>query len=120
MHLAGLRRATGKSQRQLAELLCLLSGTQSVTRNEVSRWERGARVPEVWLPRIAQALGIPLREMEQAAIPSGRGDLARRVGDRRRGAVRWRHRPAGLGVIASRPGRLIAWSSGWWSWWPHG
>jgi transcriptional regulator with XRE-family HTH domain len=67
VYLAGLRRAAGKSQRQLAELLCLLSGTQSVTRNEVSRWERGARVPEVWLPWLAQALAVPLRELEQAA-----------------------------------------------------
>lgn len=73
VYLAGLRRAAGKSQRQLAELLCLLSGTQSVTRNEVSRWERGGRVPDVWLPWLAQALAIPLQEMEQAAAYA-RGD----------------------------------------------
>ncbi|MFF1548719.1 helix-turn-helix domain-containing protein [Streptomyces sp. NPDC058291] len=67
VYLAGLRRAAGKSQRQLAGLLCALSGTASVTRNEVSRWERGARVPEAWLPCLAQAFGVPLLELEQAA-----------------------------------------------------
>ncbi|MFJ9217873.1 helix-turn-helix domain-containing protein [Streptomyces sp. NPDC102383] len=73
VYLAGLRRATGKSQRRLAELLCDVSGTQSVTRNEVSRWERGGRVPEVWLPWLSQVLAVPLRELEQAASYA-RGD----------------------------------------------
>lgn len=78
VYLAGLRRATDKSQRQLAALLCDVSGTQSVTRNEVSRWERGGRVPEVWLPWLAQVLAVPLREMEQAAAYA-RGDERARL-----------------------------------------
>ncbi|MET9494303.1 helix-turn-helix transcriptional regulator [Streptomyces sp. NPDC006552] len=78
VYLAGLRRAAGKSQRQLAGLLCAVSGTQSVTRNEVSRWERGSRVPEVWLPWLAQVLAVPLREMEQAAAYA-RGDERARL-----------------------------------------
>lgn len=45
-HLARLRRDRGKSQRQLAAELCALSGVQSVTRNDVSRWECGGSVPE--------------------------------------------------------------------------
>ncbi|MFD9075462.1 helix-turn-helix transcriptional regulator [Streptomyces lasiicapitis] len=73
VYLAGLRRAAGKSQRQLAALLCDVSGTQSVTRTEVSRWERGRRVPEVWLPWLAQLFAVPLQEMEQAAAYA-RGD----------------------------------------------
>ncbi|MBP5876753.1 helix-turn-helix transcriptional regulator [Streptomyces sp. LBUM 1477] len=66
-HIARLRRASGKSQRQLAAELCALSGVQSVTRNEVSRWERGGRVPEAWLRFLARALDAPAVELERAA-----------------------------------------------------
>ncbi|MFD0395455.1 helix-turn-helix domain-containing protein [Streptomyces nogalater] len=65
--LSGLRRDSGRSQRQFAAVLCAVSGAQSITRNEVSRWERGKRIPDVWLPTFAQVLGVPLRELEQAA-----------------------------------------------------
>ncbi|MER7216471.1 MULTISPECIES: helix-turn-helix domain-containing protein [Streptomyces] len=66
-YLAGLRRNSGRSQRQFAAALCAVSGAQSITRNEVSRWERGERIPDVWLPVSAQVLGVPLHELEQAA-----------------------------------------------------
>nr|WP_199484874.1 helix-turn-helix domain-containing protein [Actinomadura craniellae] len=66
-YLAGLRRRSGRSQRQFAAALCAVSGAQSITWNEVSRWERGERIPDVWLPTFAQVLGVPLRELEQAA-----------------------------------------------------
>ncbi|MDT0476890.1 helix-turn-helix transcriptional regulator [Streptomyces sp. DSM 41014] len=72
-YLAGLRRATGKSQRQLAAVLCSLSGTQSVTRTEVSRWERGGRIPDVWLPYLAAALATPETQLRQA-VAYARGD----------------------------------------------
>ncbi|MYR56319.1 helix-turn-helix domain-containing protein [Streptomyces sp. SID625] len=72
-YLAGLRRHSGRSQRQFAAVLCSVSGAQSITRNEVSRWERGERIPDVWLPTFAQVLGVPLRELEQAAAYA-RGD----------------------------------------------
>ncbi|MFI0242996.1 helix-turn-helix domain-containing protein [Streptomyces sp. NPDC016845] len=80
VYLAGLRRATGKSQRQVAALLCAVSGTQSVTRTEVSRWERGRRVPDVWLPWLAQLLAVPLRELEQAAAYARGEEWARLPG----------------------------------------
>ncbi|MFE9251335.1 helix-turn-helix domain-containing protein [Streptomyces sp. NPDC007088] len=73
-YLAGLRRHSGRSQRQFAAVLCAVSGAQSITRNEVSRWERGERVPDVWLPAFAQVFGVPLRELEQAAAYA-RGDV---------------------------------------------
>lgn len=72
-YLAQLRRDARRSQRQLAELLCRISGTASVTRNEVSRWERGERVPDVWLPALAVALDVPLQTLERAATHA-RGD----------------------------------------------
>ena len=73
-HLARLRRDAGKSQRQLAAELCALSGVGSVTRNEVSRWERGGRVPEAWLRFLARALNVPVPELERAAAYA-RGDV---------------------------------------------
>ncbi|WP_328731127.1 helix-turn-helix domain-containing protein [Streptomyces caniferus] len=72
-YLASLRRHSGRSQRQFAAVLCAGSGAQSITRNEVSRWERGERIPDVWLPTFAQVLGMPLHELEQAAAYA-RGD----------------------------------------------
>ncbi|MEV0324593.1 helix-turn-helix domain-containing protein [Streptomyces sp. NPDC050658] len=79
-YLAALRRSTGKSQRQLAAQLCLLSGTQSVTRNEVSRWERGARAPGPWLSILSQALRVPLADLEQAAAYARGEESARPPG----------------------------------------
>lgn len=66
-YLARLRRDAHKSQRQLAAMLCAVSGTQSLTRNEISRWERGERIPESRLPFIAEVLGVPVGELERAA-----------------------------------------------------
>jgi transcriptional regulator with XRE-family HTH domain len=66
-YLARLRGDARKSQRQLASALCVISGTSSLTRHEISRWERGERVPDVWLPALATALGVPLDDLERAA-----------------------------------------------------
>ncbi|MBL1095544.1 helix-turn-helix domain-containing protein [Streptomyces coffeae] len=73
-YLARLRRDAHKSQRQLAAMLCAVSGTHSLTRNEVSRWERGERIPESWLLFIAEVLGVPVGELERAAAYA-RGEL---------------------------------------------
>lgn len=60
-----LRRALGYSQGRLAEVLCELSGSPTVTREYVSRWERGERTPaRYWLPLVAAALQVPLRTLE--------------------------------------------------------
>lgn len=44
--LARLRRARGRSQQALAAELCAASGVPTLSRHEVSRWERQLRVPE--------------------------------------------------------------------------
>lgn len=72
-HLASLRRGAGLSQRSLALRLCAVAGIITLTRNEVSRWERGGRIPDAWLPPLAQELGVTLHELEQAAAYA-RGD----------------------------------------------
>ncbi|MEV4251960.1 AAA family ATPase [Spirillospora sp. NPDC049652] len=64
-YLARLRG--DRSQRQQADLLCSLSGKATLTRNEVSRWERGERIPDDWLPYIARASDVPLSVIEAKA-----------------------------------------------------
>ncbi|ANH91697.1 hypothetical protein A8713_11360 [Streptomyces sp. SAT1] len=66
-HLASLRAGVGLSQRSLAHRLCAVAGITTLTRNEVSRWERGGRIPDAWLPPLAQVLGQPLGALEREA-----------------------------------------------------
>ncbi|MFE9763824.1 helix-turn-helix domain-containing protein [Streptomyces sp. NPDC005808] len=77
-YLARLRRDARLSQRALADRLCTVSGVASVTRNEVSRWERGDRVPGAWLPALATVLGARLETLEAAAAYA-RGETAGRL-----------------------------------------
>ena len=45
----------------------------TVTRYEVSRWERGERIPSgYWLSWLAVALDVPLEQLERAAAASRR------------------------------------------------
>ncbi|MGK5551628.1 AAA family ATPase [Actinomadura kijaniata] len=55
------------SQRAAAALLCDLSGSSTLTRHEISRWERGDRIPDDWLPFISRAYGVPLPVLERKA-----------------------------------------------------
>lgn len=64
-----LRESLGYSQGRLADLLCELSGTATVNRETVSRWERGKRSPgQYWLPHVATALQVPLRTLEAEEV----------------------------------------------------
>jgi transcriptional regulator with XRE-family HTH domain len=64
LRLARLRRRRGLSQQQLANLLCAATGTSSVTRNEISRWERGQRQPaQAWLGWLALVLHVPSEQL---------------------------------------------------------
>lgn len=67
-HIAGLRRRTGRTQRQTARLLWVLSGRRwHVTRFKVSLWEYGARIPSEVLPAYAQALNVTYEDLMRAA-----------------------------------------------------
>jgi transcriptional regulator with XRE-family HTH domain len=71
--LARVRSERGISQLRLAERLCARAGTPTVTRNEVSRWERQERIPGAfWLGWLAEALDLPLTELERAAAVARR------------------------------------------------
>jgi transcriptional regulator with XRE-family HTH domain len=76
--LARVRTAAGKSQLRLAELLCAASGTPTVTRHEVSRWEREQRLPSAyWLGWLAVVLDTPLDDLERATAMARRRRAAR-------------------------------------------
>ncbi|MEV4412540.1 helix-turn-helix transcriptional regulator [Catellatospora sp. NPDC049609] len=69
--IAQRRRQLGKSQERLAEQMCLRSGRATITKNEVSRYERGERVPSAdSLRLLADVLGLPLEGLERAAAVS--------------------------------------------------
>ncbi|ATL28479.1 helix-turn-helix domain-containing protein [Streptomyces formicae] len=74
-HLAALRKRARFSQSQLAARLCLVSGTATLTRNEISRWERGARLPDAWLAPLATVLAVPREGLKRAAaVARGEGE----------------------------------------------
>ncbi|MFR9779753.1 helix-turn-helix domain-containing protein [Micromonospora sp. MS34] len=85
--LAELRSARGWSQQRLAAALCATSGVPTLTRHEVSRWERQRRLPgDFWLGWLAVVLGVPGGLLAGAATHS-----------RRLGVV-----PAAVGPAAAR------------------
>ncbi|TDC45538.1 XRE family transcriptional regulator [Actinomadura sp. KC345] len=107
-YLAQLRRDARKSQRQLAETLCRISGTASLTRHEISRWERGDRVPDVWLPALATALSVPLDTLERGAAHARGEDIG--PGPRSPAEALAYFLPdhdVGLGPLASSAGRRV-------------
>ncbi|WDZ84371.1 helix-turn-helix domain-containing protein [Micromonospora cathayae] len=71
--LARLRLARGWSQQHLADRLCAAAGVPTLSRHEVSRWERQARVPgDFWLTWLAVVLAVPRRRLVEAAGASRR------------------------------------------------
>lgn len=84
--IARRRRELGRSQLWLADRLCAVSGRATVTRTEVSRYERGARIPGAWTLRsLALALNLPLGTLERAAVAArcARHGLSATLAERR-------------------------------------
>ena len=93
--LARVRGDQGISQLRLAERLCAASGQVTVTRHEISRWEREERIPTgYWLGWLGAVLDVPLAELERAA------GAARRARHRGRPA-QWIELSAGVYMRAS-------------------
>ncbi|ASR37368.1 transcriptional regulator [Prauserella marina] len=66
------RISRGLTQYQLADVLVDLSHNQSVSRDEVARWERGKRTPgPYWRRWLSVALDVPSEELA-AAVRYGR------------------------------------------------
>ncbi|GIF55161.1 helix-turn-helix domain-containing protein [Asanoa iriomotensis] len=67
-YVAQLRLRRGWSQLRLAEQLCAASGSPTVTRHEISRWEREERLPaDFWLGWLAVVLDVPADGLADAA-----------------------------------------------------
>jgi transcriptional regulator with XRE-family HTH domain len=78
--LARIRGDQGVTQLRLAARLCAAAGCPTVTRHEVSRWEREERIPTgYWLGWLAVVLDHPLEELERAAAVARRRRLDRPV-----------------------------------------
>jgi transcriptional regulator with XRE-family HTH domain len=59
--VADRRRALGLSRRDLADRICLVSGRTTITRHELSRYERGLRLPGgAMVAVLAESLGVPV------------------------------------------------------------
>jgi transcriptional regulator with XRE-family HTH domain len=64
-----LREALGWSQSRLAAELCKVANHATVTRETISRWETGKRVPGAWwLRHLATVLQVPLEVLERARV----------------------------------------------------
>ncbi|SBT44830.1 helix-turn-helix domain-containing protein [Micromonospora auratinigra] len=106
--LAELRSARGWSQQRVAGALCAASGVPTLTRHEISRWERQRRLPgDFWLGWLAVVLGVPGELLAEAAAHSRRLGLVPATVDRgaRRAraalltlAHRWSADPAGVSL----------------------
>ncbi|WP_370072431.1 helix-turn-helix domain-containing protein [Streptacidiphilus sp. MAP5-3] len=82
--LRRLRVRTGRSQTEQADELCKLMGDplKSVTRSEVSRYERGKRVPRPRMVRLyAQSYGVPEGELLRAAAIARTARCASTLGE---------------------------------------
>jgi transcriptional regulator with XRE-family HTH domain len=67
--IMGARRRRGWSQQTLAGRLCTACGLATVSRHEVSRWERGTRLPSAyWLGPLAALLGIDRVDFDRAVV----------------------------------------------------
>ncbi|MFI6781812.1 helix-turn-helix domain-containing protein [Micromonospora sp. NPDC050276] len=79
--LARCRLARGWSQQRTAAELCAASGVPTLSRHEVSRWERQRRVPGgFWLGWLAVVLDVPLLALAEAAATTRRAGATRVTG----------------------------------------
>ncbi|MGH3841615.1 MAG: helix-turn-helix domain-containing protein, partial [Pseudonocardiaceae bacterium] len=64
-----LRESLGWSQSRLATALCKVANHATVTRENVSRWETGKRIPGPWwLQHLATVLQVPIEILEQVGV----------------------------------------------------
>lgn len=67
-----LRSSAGMTQQEVADRLCAATGTYTVTRFEVGRWEQGRVRPVSWLPVLADVLDVDRDVLESAPDRPGK------------------------------------------------
>ncbi|MGV9214836.1 helix-turn-helix domain-containing protein [Micromonospora sp. RB23] len=100
------RLARGWSQQRAATELCAAAGVPTLSRHEVSRWERQRRVPGAfWLGWLAVVLDVPPVVLAEAAARTRRTGRSAAGASGRRGATAARPTGrAGGGRAGPRPG----------------
>lgn len=79
--LARCRLDRGWSQQRAAVELCAAAGVPTLSRHEISRWERQRRVPGgFWLGWLAVVLDVPLVALAEAAAATRRAGSTRATG----------------------------------------
>ncbi|MET8279102.1 helix-turn-helix domain-containing protein [Micromonospora sp. NPDC005174] len=92
------RRARGWSQQRAAAELCAAAGVPTLSRHEVSRWERQRRVPgSFWLGWLAVVLDVPAAVLAEAAVHARRTGPPAAGGSGRHGAAGARTGPGRAG-----------------------
>ncbi|WP_238015571.1 helix-turn-helix transcriptional regulator [Dactylosporangium sp. AC04546] len=65
--VANRRRTLGLSQRDPADRVCSVSGRATITRHELSRYERGVRLPGgTMMAVLAEVLDVPVEVLADA------------------------------------------------------
>ncbi|MFJ6196329.1 transcriptional regulator [Micromonospora sp. NPDC092111] len=109
-----LRLARGWSQQRLAAELCAAAGTPTLTRHEVSRWERAVRLPgDRWRQHLAVVLDAPAGLLAGAAARSRRAGPPGPAVARSRAALlalaqRWAANPSAPLLLAPATVRRVA------------
>lgn len=63
------REHNGLSQDELAHRLMVASGSPTLSRNYISRWENGKRgVSLYWLPYVAEVLNLSMEQLQEAGV----------------------------------------------------
>ena len=74
------RSSRGYSQYAFADELVRVSGNDSLTREQVARWERGKRIPgPYWRQWICLVLLLPTGEVDEAARSARRTRASRQA-----------------------------------------
>lgn len=81
--IATRRRELRRSQQDLADDICVVSGRATLTRHEISRYERERRIPtSASLAKLADVLQLPPSQLREAAnLTAWRRRLAAHAGD---------------------------------------
>lgn len=91
----------GMTQAALAKVLATASGNQSISRDQITRWEGGRRVPgPYWRGWLSVVLGVPRNQLDRAAAETR---AARLLSGTTVGTTVARWPESGLFLAAVRP-----------------